>query len=119
MSLFLKGICIGIGRSVKANLASLYFNLLPLALRLDKYSPGPYTGSGGNVFHQGLIESCQFSNYLYIVYRRSVVQRDEGYVLVSALGAHPTLYENLGSRSTFIDQLFYLVPFHMLSLAGS
>ena len=95
MSLFLERVALRIGRAVNFDLAGLDLHGLAAAHRRHKVAADAEAGARGDLFHQGLVKFGKVADDLDIVDGRSIVQGDEGHVLVSPFGADPALHYNI------------------------
>ena len=78
------------------------------------------TGARGHGRELLLGDFGQIDHHLYITYARPVVHGDDRHVLVTALGAHPAFYDDVGIDSVrfqdFCDSLrFHIICFNPVS----
>ena len=110
----LQGIAVVVGFAVYDDIHSLDLHSLSGALRLDQMAFHADACTRGDAL-QGLLELCGVCNHLDIVYRRTVVQGNESHILVTALGAHPALHNDVGANQLLHivgEQVFNFNSFH-------
>ena len=75
------------------------------------------TGARGHGLELLLGDFGQIDHHLYITYARPVVQGDERHVLVTALGAHPAFYDDVGIDSVRFQDFYDSLRFHISILS--
>ena len=102
--LFLQRIGVGIGAAVHFDITRLDFDPLARTLRLDERTRYADAGAGGDSFEQFVVEFVDVDDDLDIMDDRAVVQRDERYVFVAALGADPAFGRDLATCGRRLQQ---------------
>ena len=102
--LFLQRIGVGVGAAVHFDITRLDFDPLARTLRLDERTRYADAGAGGDSFEQFVVEFVDVDDDLDIMDDRAVVQRDERYVFVAALGADPAFGRDLAACGRRLQQ---------------
>ena len=116
VSLLLQGIAVGVGLAIEFDIPGLDLHTLSGALRLHQLSFHADTGTRSDTAQQTFVEIGQIHHHLYVVYGRTVVQGNKSHILVTALGAHPALYNDIGANQLLRsvgEQLFDFSSFHV------
>ena len=95
VSLFLEGIALGIGGAVKLHFAGLNLDGLPFALALHKQTVDTDCRTGGERLELLVGEGVHVEHDLDVAYRRTVVERHELHIFVTAVGTHPSFDTHL------------------------
>ena len=106
MTLLLQRVGRGIGRAVNLDRRRLHLDTLSLAGRLHEPSVDTDAGARGDLAHQLVVELLQLDDHLDIGHARTVVQGDEGNVLIAALGAHPPLDGHFAIDRIRLEQFY-------------
>ena len=117
MPLLLQGIALGVGRTVNLDFFGLHLDALPRARRSHQTAVDAETGARGHGLELLLGDFGQIDHHLYITYARPVVQGDERHVLVTALGAHPAFYDDVGIDSVRFQDFYDSLRFHISILS--
>ena len=115
MPLLLEGIGFGVGRAVHLDLRGLHLDPLPRPERLHEPSVDADAGTRSDGFELFFAEFRKIDDHLYVRNARSVVQGDERHILVPALGAHPSLDDNVGVHDARLQNFYDSLRFHMIN----
>ena len=106
MALFLQRIGRRVGRAVNLDRRGLHLDALALAGRLHEPAVDTDAGARGDLTHRLVVELRQLDDHLNARHARTVVQGDEGDVLVAALGTHPPLDGHIAIDRIRLDQFY-------------
>ena len=120
MSFFLQRIGFRVGGPVQLDALGLYLDGLPRTERLDQTALDLYARSGRNLFEQAVVESGDIGHDLNVVNDRTVVDGDEGHVLISPFGPYPSFDDHVRSRRRRSEQLrdFCSAVWHISSFSS-
>ena len=117
VTLLLQGVRLGIGRAVDLDLLSLHLDTLTGTERSDQTTIHAQAGTRRDGLEALLRNLLQIDHNLDIAHARTVVQRNEGYVFVTALGAHPTLDYHVGIDGARVENLYNALRFHIVDFS--
>ena len=116
VAFFLQWVGVGVGLAIDDDALGLHLDGLARALALDELALHADAGAGGDAL-QLFLELGGVGDDLYVVDYTTVVDGQEGDVLVAALGAHPAFYTYRGAYQgahIFFQQMLNLVAFHCM-----
>ena len=116
VALLLQGIGVGVGRTVNLDPLGLHLDALPRSGRGDQASVHTDAGARRDGFELLVGDLRQIDHDLYVRNARSVVEGDERHVLVSALGAHPTLDDDVGVHGSRLQNFYDSLRFHIFGI---
>ena len=105
VAFFLKWISI-ITNAQHFNLTSLNFGSLSGTYRFHQFTVYTDTCTGCNLFQHIFIKVSQIHYHLYIIYSRTIIQRDKVYLFATTTSTHPTFHIDHCTEITAFQKVY-------------